>query len=269
MNLEKMSEELAKGVKTQEDLSNIMGQLAKKVLEAALNGEMQSYLGYKKHQKAPERKNNTRNGTSSKTLKTEHGELNLAIPRDRNAGFEPRLIPKGKTRLEGVEKTILNLYTMGMTTRDIQESIKDLYHGVNISHEVISNVTDVVTDEVKAWQNRPLDAVYPILYMDGIVIKVHQDGRVIKKTIYLVLGITTEGHKELLGIWISEQEGAKFWLRVLTDLQSRGSEGNFYSLCGWTKGISGSDRKCISKGKGTALYCPYGSQFIEVCIEQR
>ena len=174
MNLEKMSEELAKGVKTQEDLSNIMGQLAKTVLEAALNGEMQSYLGYKKHQKAPERKNNTRNGTSSKTLKTEHGELNLAIPRDRNAGFEPRLIPKGKTRLEGVEKTILNLYTMGMTTRDIQESIKDLYHGVNISHEVISNVTDVVTDEVKAWQNRPLDAVYPILYMDGIVIKVYQ-----------------------------------------------------------------------------------------------
>ena len=249
MNLEKMSEELAKGVKTQEDLSNIMGQLAKKVLEAALNGEMQSYLGYKKHQKAPERKNNTRNGTSSKTLKTEHGELNLAIPRDRNAGFEPRLIPKGKTRLEGVEKTILNLYTMGMTTRDIQESIKDLYHGVNISHEVISNVTDVVTDEVKAWQNRPLDAVYPILYMDGIVIKVHQDGRVIKKTIYLVLGITTEGHKELLGIWISEQEGAKFWLRVLTDLQSRGVKEIFIACVDGLKGFPEAIENAFPKAK--------------------
>ena len=249
MNLEKMSEELAKGVKTQEDFSNIMGQLAKTVLEAALNGEMQSHLGYQKHQKAPERKNNTRNGTSSKTLKTEHGELNLAIPRDRNASFEPCLIPKGKTRLEGVEKTILNLYTMGMTTRDIQESIKDLYHGANISHEVISNVTDAVTDEVKAWQNRPLDAVYPIVYMDGIVVKVHQDGRVINKSIYLVLGITTEGHKELLGIWISEQEGAKFWLRVLTDLQSRGVKEIFIACVDGLKGFPEAIENAFPKAK--------------------
>ena len=249
MNLEKMSEELAKGVKTQEDFSNIMGQLAKTVLEAALNGEMQSHLGYQKHQKAPERKNNTRNGTNSKTLKTEHGELNLAIPRDRNASFEPCLIPKGKTRLEGVEKTILNLYTMGMTTRDIQESIKDLYHGVNISHEVISNVTDAVTDEVKAWQNRPLDAVYPIVYMDGIVVKVHQDGRVINKSIYLVLGITTEGHKELLGIWISEQEGAKFWLRVLTDLQSRGVKEIFIACVDGLKGFPEAIENAFPKAK--------------------
>ena len=171
--------------------------------------------------------------------------------------------------MEGVEKTILNLYTMGMTTRDIQESIKDLYHGVNISHEVISNVTDVVTDEVKAWQNRPLDAVYPILYMDGIVIKVHQDGRVIKKTIYLVLGITTEGHKELLGIWISEQEGAKFWLRVLTDLQSRGVKEIFIACVDGLKGFPEAIENAFPKAKSTALYCPYGSQFIEVCIEQR
>ena len=249
MNLEKMSEELAKGVKTQEDFSNIMGQLAKTVLEAALNGEMQSHLGYQKHQKAPERKNNTRNGTNSKTLKTEHGELNLAIPRDRNASFEPCLIPKGKTRLEGVEKTILNLYTMGMTTRDIQESIKDLYHGANISHEVISNVTDAVTDEVKAWQNRPLDAVYPIVYMDGIVVKVHQDGRVINKSIYLVLGITTEGHKELLGIWISEQEGAKFWLRVLTDLQSRGVKEIFIACVDGLKGFPEAIENAFPKAK--------------------
>ena len=249
MNLEKMSEELAKGVKTQEDLSNIMGQLTKKVLEAALNGEMQSHLGYKKHQKALERKNNTRNGTSSKTLKTEHGELNLAIPRDRDASFEPCLISKGKTRLEGVERTILNLYTMGMTTRDIQESIKDLYHGANICHEVISNVTDAVTDEVKAWQNRPLDTVYPIVYMDGIVVKVHQDGRVINKSIYLVLGITTEGHKELLGIWISEQEGAKFWLRVLTDLQNRGVKEIFIACVDGLKGFPEAIENAFPKAK--------------------
>ena len=249
MNLEKMSEELAKGVKTQEDFNNIMGQLAKTVMEAALNGEMQSHLGYQKHQKALKRKNNTRNGKSSKTLKTEHGELNLAIPRDRKASFEPCLIPKGKTRLEGVEKTILNLYTMGMTTRDIQESIKDLYHGANISHEVISNVTDAVTDEVKAWQNRPLDAVYPIVYMDGIVVKEHQDGRVINKTIYLVLGITTEGHKELLGIWISEQEGAKFWLRVLTDLQNRGVKEIFIVCVDGLKGFPEAIENAFPKAK--------------------
>ena len=158
---------------------------------------------------------------------------------------------------------------MGMTTRDIQESIKDLYHGVNISHEVISNVTDVVTDEVKAWQNRPLDAVYPILYMDGIVIKVHQDGRVIKKTIYLVLGNNNRGTQGAIGNLDIRTGRSKVLVEGVNRFTKPGSEGNFYSLCGWTKGISGSDRKCISKGKGTALYCPYGSQFIEVCIEQR
>ena len=249
MNLEKMSEDVARSVKTQEDLGNIMGQLAKKVLEAALNGEMQSHLGYQKHQKASERKKNTRNGTSSKTLKTELGELNLAIPRDRNANFEPCLIPKGKTRLEGIEKTILNLYTMGITTRDIQESIKDLYHGANISHEVISNVTDAVIDEVKAWQNRPLNAVYPILYMDGIVVKARQDRQVINKTIYLVLGITTERHKELLGIWISEREEAKFWLRVLTDLQNRGVREIFIACVDGLKGFPEAIESAFPKAK--------------------
>ena len=227
MDIETIGKELAKDVKTQKDLSDITGKLMKVVLESALNAELTDHLGYKKDEKSDSRKSNTRNGFSQKTIKSDKGELELQTPRDRQATFEPKIVPKGKTRLEGFEDNILSLYARGMTTRDIQGAIKELYSGAEISHSVIANVTDAVIDEVIEWQNRPLETTYPIVFLDCIVVKVHQDKRNIKKAIYLALGITEDGQKDLLGLWISENEGSKFWLGVLTDLQNRGVKDIF------------------------------------------
>jgi len=227
MDIESIGKELAKKVKTQKDLSEITGKLMKVVLEAALNAELDDHLGYEKNEKAETRKSNTRNGFSQKIIKGEKGEIEISTPRDREASFEPKIIPKGKTRLEGFEDNILALYARGMTTRDIQGAIKDLYNGAEISHSVIANVTDAVIDDVTAWQNRPLNSTYPIVFLDCIVVKVHHDKRVVKKAIYLALGIAEDGKKDLLGLWISENEGSKFWLGVLTELQNRGLKDVF------------------------------------------
>ena len=260
MDINTLGKELAKHVKTQKDLSDITGKLMKVVLESALNAELDTHLGYDKHEKSKSRKSNTRNGYSKKTIKGEKGEMDIQVPRDREASFEPHVVPKGKTRLEGFEENILSLYSRGMTTRDIQEAIKDLYHGAEISHSVISNVTDAVIDEVTAWQNRPLDSTYPIVFLDCIVVKVHQDKRVINKAIYLALGITEEGPKDLLGLWISENEGSKFWLGVLTDLQNRGVKDVFiFSVDGLT-GFPEAISAAFSEVQDTTLYCAYGTQ---------
>lgn len=227
MDINSIGKELAKGVKTQADLKEVTGQLMKVILESALNTELDEHLGYEKNEKASSRRLNTRNGKSKKTVKGDHGETEIEIPRDREASFEPQIVPKGKTRLEGFEDNILALYARGMTTRDIQGAIKELYNGADISHSVVANVTDGVIEEVTAWQNRPLEATYPIVFLDCIVVKVRQDNRVINKAIYLAMGVTCDGHKDLLGLWISEKEGAKFWLGVLTDLQQRGVKDIF------------------------------------------
>jgi len=227
VDINSIGKELAKGVKTQADLKEVTGQLMKVILESSLNAELDGHLGYDKNEKSETRRSNTRNGKSKKTVKGDHGELDIEVPRDREASFEPKIVPKGKTRLEGFEDNILALYSRGMTTRDIQGAIKELYNGADISHSVIANVTDAVIDEVTAWQSRPLESTYPIVFLDCIVVKVRQDNRVINKAIYLALGVTCDGHKDLLGLWISEKEGAKFWLNVLTDLQQRGVKDIF------------------------------------------
>jgi len=238
---EAIFKDLASGVKTQKDLSNLVSQLMKTVIETALNSELDDHLGYEKNDKSESRKVNTRNGYSPKTIKGDLGEVEIQNPRDREASFEPQLIPKNKTRLEGFEEKIVHLYARGMTTRDIQSAIKDMYNA-DISHTVISNVTESIIEEVKLWQNRPLESIYPIVYLDCIVVKVHQDGRVINKAIYLALGVTVEGRKDLLGLWISENEGSKFWLGVLTDLQNRGAKDIFIfcvdGLTGFPEAIS-------------------------------
>jgi transposase-like protein len=236
MNIKEIGEALGKQVKTQSDVKEITSQLMKALLETALNAELDDHLGYDKHEKSEIRKANTRNGKSSKIVKGDHGELALEVPRDRDSSFTPQIVPKGKTRIEGFEEQILALYSRGMTTRDIQEVLKDMY-SAEISHSVISNVTDAVIDEVKAWQNRPLDSTYPIIFLDCIVVKVHQDKRVIKKAIYLALGINEDGLKDLLGLWISENEGSKFWLSVLTDLQNRGVQDIFIACVDGLKGF--------------------------------
>jgi putative transposase len=225
----KIIDELIKTYEKPEDLlgeNGILKQLQKAMLERILEGEITTELGYKKHDPQGNNSGNSRNGYSEKTLKSTHGELPIQVPRDRNGDFSPQIIPKHQTRFDGFDKKIISLYSRGMTVRDIQEQLQDLY-GVEVSATLISNVTNEVIDEVKTWQSRPLDKIYPIVYLDALVIKINEDKRVINKAFYLVVGVNLEGQKELLGIWISQNEGAKFWLSVLTELKNRGVEDIF------------------------------------------
>lgn len=219
-------EELVKAVKTPEQLAELTQQLQQKAFEAMFEGEMTDHLGYPKHATAGHNTGNSRNGYSHKTLKGEHGALTLDVPRDRNGEFEPLIIPKGQTRLPMFNDKILALYSRGMSTRDIVAMLLELY-GIEVSPTLISQVTEQVLEEVRQWQCRPLDEIYPIVYLDCIHIKIRQDKRVSNKAIYLALGINLDGQKELLGIWLNENEGAKFWLSVLTELQQRGVKDIF------------------------------------------
>ena len=223
---ENLIAELSKSIKTQADLAKLSQILLKTTVERALDVEMDEHLGYEKHSPEGRNSGNSRNGKSKKTIKGSFGELDITTPRDRDSSFEPQLIKKGQTRFTDFDAQILSLYAKGMTTRDIADAFKEMY-GAEVSHSLISKVTEAVLEEVIAWQSRPLDAIYPIVYLDCIVVKVHQDKRVINKSIFLALAINTEGHKELLGMWISENEGSKFWLNVLTELKNRGVQDIF------------------------------------------
>jgi len=215
--------ELIKGKSPEEILGEggVLKQLTKRLVENALEGEMTEHLGYEPH--APEGKNtgNSRNGKSEKTIHTETGSVEIDVPRDRAGTFEPKLVRKRQRRLEGFDDKVLSLYARGMTTREIQGHLKDLY-GTEISPALISNVTDSVLKDVKAWQGRALDSVYPIAYLDALHLKMRLDGLVQTRAVYLALGVNLEGHKELLGLWIGEKEGSKFWLSILTELRNRG-----------------------------------------------
>lgn len=224
--LNSLADELAKDIRTESDLTDLSRILLKKTIERALGAELTEHLGYDKHSVSGRSKSNSRNGTSRKTIKTDTGEISLNIPRDRDSSFSPLLVEKGQTRFTGFDDKILALYARGMTTRDIVDAFKEMYDA-DISATLVSKVTNEVIDEVIEWQNRPLDDVYPVVYLDCIVVKIRQDKRVINKAIYLALGINVEGHKELLGMWISENEGSKFWLSVLTELQNRGVKDIF------------------------------------------
>ncbi|WP_156684071.1 MULTISPECIES: IS256 family transposase, partial [unclassified Vibrio] len=219
--LEAFAKEAAKGIKSPEDLTEFSQMLKKITVEAALNAEMDEHLGYEKHQQSKSK--NSRNGKSSKRIKTEDGEFELDTPRDRNGSFDPKLVKKHQSRFTSMDDKILWLYAQGMSTRDIVNAFEEWY-GAEISPSLVSRVTNAVIDEIVEWQSRPLDALYPIVYLDCIVIKVRQDKRIINKSIFLALGINTDGQKELMGMWIAENEGAKFWLNVLTELNQRGVE---------------------------------------------
>ena len=217
--LQTLANELAKNLKTPEDLNQFDRLLKKVSVEAALNAEMTHHLGYDKNQ--PRVSTNARNGYSTKTVASSGGLLELRTPRDRDGTFEPQMVKKNQTRITGMDSQILSLYAKGMTTREIAAAFKELYDA-DVSPALVSKVTDAVMEQVIEWQNRPLDAIYPIVYLDCIVLKVRQDSRVINKAVFLALGINLEGHKELLGMWLAENEGAKFWLNVLTELKNRG-----------------------------------------------
>ena len=222
----KLVEQIVGQIKTQDDLADLSRQLLKAAVERVMAAELEDHLGYSKHSPEGHNTGNSRNGHSKKTIKGDFGEVDIQAPRDRNGEFSPQLIAKGKTRINKLDQQILALYARGMTTRDIADALHEMY-GADVSHSLIGKVTDAVHEEVQSWQNRPLESLYPILYLDGIVVKVHQDKRVVKKTVYVALGVTAEGHKELLGLWLAETEGSKFWLSVLTELQNRGVEDIF------------------------------------------
>jgi transposase-like protein len=217
--LEAFAKQAAKSIKSEADLTDFRKMLTKVTVEAALNAELDEHLGYSRHEQS--NKDNYRNGYSSKTIRTEDGEVDLDAPRDRDSSFEPQLVKKNQTRFTSMDDKILYLYSKGMTTRDIVATFKEMYDA-DVSPTLVSRVTNAVIEQVVEWQARPLDAVYPIVYLDCLVVKIRQDKQVINKAVYLALGVNIEGHKELLGMWISENEGAKFWLNVLTELQNRG-----------------------------------------------
>ena len=199
----------------------LLKELTKRLLERAMAAEMTEHVGYEKHDAAGNNSGNSRNGTSAKTIKGSFGTMPLEIPRDRNGTFEPQIIEKHQTRFTGFDENIISLYARGLSTREIQQHIEEIYH-VEVSPALISSVTDEVLDEVRTWQNRQLDAVYPIMYLDAIQFKVRDNAHVKNKAIYLVIGVTMEGLKEVLGLWIAQTEGAKFWLQVVTELKNRG-----------------------------------------------
>jgi putative transposase len=242
----KIIDELLKRYEKPEDLlgeGGIVEQLTKALIERALQGEMTHHLGYEKHSVEGHGSGNSRNGTTSKTLKGKKGKIEVEIPRDRTGEFEPQLIKKHQRRFDGFDEKIISLYARGMTVREIQGHLEEIY-GVEVSAGLISQVTDEVLDEVKAWQARPLEKVYPILWLDGLRVVVNQEGRVSQRTIYVALAVSLEGRKEVLGLWASENEGAKFWLSVITELKNRGVEDILIAcvdgLKGFPEAIAGS-----------------------------
>jgi len=232
-------DELLKDYKKPEDITGddgLLKQLTKAILERALESEMTHELGYTKHTRSSKPSDNARNGTSTKTLKTDHGELELSVPRDRNSEFEPQIVKKGQRRFTGFDDKIVSMYARGMTTRDIQGHLKEIY-GVEVSPDLISSVTDGILSEVKEWQNRPLDEVYPIVFFDAIRMKIRDEGRVINKAAYLAIGVGMDGLKDVLGIWIEKNEGAKFWLSVFTELRNRGLHDVLIACVDGLKGL--------------------------------
>lgn len=215
--------ELVRGKSPEEILGEggVLKQLTKRLVENALEGEMTEHLGYEPHAAEGKGTGNSRNGRSEKTIHTGSGSVAIEVPRDRAGSFDPKLVRKRQRRLEGFDDKVLSLYARGMTTREIQGHLKDLY-GTEVSPALISNVTDSVLKDVEAWQGRPLDSVYPIVYLDALHLKMRLDGLVQTRAVYLALGVNLEGRKELLGLWIGEKEGSKFWLSILTELRNRG-----------------------------------------------
>ena len=217
-------------------VDGLLNQMTKAVIERALQAEMTHELGYERDDPAGAGSGNSRNGTAKKTISTAAGPVRIEVPRDRNGTFEPKIVPKRARRLPQIDEMILSLYARGLSTRDIEAHLLEVY-GVKASRELISNVTEVVADEVELWRNRPVDEVYPIVYVDGIRIKVRDKGAVTVKVAYLVIGIDVEGRKHALGVWIAEAEGARFWHQVLTQLRNRGLRDILIACCDGLSGL--------------------------------
>ena len=217
-------DELLKDYQKPEDIigeNGLLKRFVKAVLERAMNAELTHHLGYQKHDPAGYNSGNSRNGTSGKKVKGEFGELEIDVPRDRASTFEPQILPKHQTRFTGFDDKIVSMYARGMTTREIESHLKEIY-GVEVSPALVSQVTEAVSEEVKRWQNRALEPIYGIVYLDALYVKMRHEGRVENRAVYVAIGVDLEGRKDVLGLWCSANEGSKFWLSVLTDLKNRG-----------------------------------------------
>ena len=234
---ERALEALLSGCKTPQDVAALYTQMLQRVIDRGLSAELDAHLGYERHEKSAEgERGNTRNGATKKRLKGTFGALEVTTPRDRAGTFEPQLVKKRQTRLGDFEDKILALYARGMSTRDIESALVDLY-GVTVSHDVIAQVTDAVLDEVRAWQERPLEAVYPVIWLDGLVLKARHGKQVANRCAHVALGLNLRGEKEVLGVWIAESEGAKFWAGVLSELKARGVQDIYIACMDGLKGL--------------------------------
>ena len=250
---DELLDELLKQGRTADDVNGLLQQITKAVLERALQGELTEHLGYGKHDPAGNNSGNSRNGATRKTLKGDFGEIELETPRDRNGEFEPQLIKKNQTRWSGFDDKILSMYARGMTTREIQGHLEEMYQ-VEVSPSLISEVTDGVIEEARAWQNRPLEPFYGVVFLDALYVKMRHEGRVENRAVYVALGINLEGRKDVLGLWTSASEGAKFWLNVLTELRNRGVR-DIYLVC--VDGL---------KGFPQAIESLYPKAQVQLCI---
>jgi putative transposase len=226
---DELIDELLKQGRKPEDIQSLLKQLTKAVVERAMQAEMKEHLGYEKHDPVGANSGNSRNGVTRKTLRGEFGEVEIATPRDRNGEFEPQIVRKNQTRWTGFDDKILSMYARGMTTREIQGHLEEMYQ-VEVSPSLISEVTDGIMEQARAWQNRPLEPFYGVVFLDALYVKMRHDGRVENRAVYVALGINLEGRKEVLGLWTSANEGAKFWLNVLTELRNRGVK-DVYLVC--------------------------------------
>jgi len=253
---DQMIDQLLSDYKKPDDLlgdQGILKTLTKRLLERALSGELTHHLGYEKHAKDGQNSGNSRNGHSKKTLKGDFGNLDLHIPRDRNGSFQPTIIEKNQTRFDGFDHKILSLYARGLSTREIQGHLEEVY-AVEVSPSLISTVTNEVLKDAQEWQNRPLESVYPIIYLDAMRIKIRHDKKIVNKSVTFVMAINMDGQKELLGMWIQQTEGAKFWLQVLTDLKNRGVNDLFIACI---DGLSGFPQ---------AIEAAFPNALIQLCI---
>jgi putative transposase len=232
-------DQLLAGAKSEEEIvgpGGLMAQLTKRVVERALEVEITDHLGYEPHREPPGGVGNTRNGSTSKTLQTEHGPVEVRTPRDRAGSFEPQLVRKRQRRFEGFDEKILALYARGMSTRDIERHLQELY-GASVGRDLISRVTDAVIDDVRAWQSRPLEDVYPVVFLDALVLKIRDGGSVQRKACYLAMAIGMDGSREVLGLWFQDTEGAKFWMQVLAELRHRGVQDILITCVDGLKGF--------------------------------
>ena len=249
------------------DIYESLKDLFKSVLQSFLEAEIEETLGYEKYDVKNKQTTNSRNGYTQKTVKTKFGEMEIDIPRDREGEFEPKIIPKYKRDISEIEDKIIALYSRGMTTRDIHEQIKDIY-GIEVSAEMVSKITEKIIPEIREWQNRPLEKIYPFIFMDAIHYKIKDEGRIVNKAAYVVLGINIEGYKDVLGIWIGESESSKFWLGVLNDLKTRGVEEVLLFCVDDLTGLKEAIEAVFPKSDIQRCIIHQSSQFIQICFIQ-